>query len=55
MQAHIVLTHFLAADGVKIYFLMKVVMLHINLKGMKHREPCKHIFCPYTHPWLQMA
>ena len=27
-------------------------MLHIKLKGMEHnkRAPCKHIFCPYTHP-----
>ena len=25
-------------------------MLHIKLKGMEHRVPCYHIFCPYTHP-----
>ena len=31
-------------------FLFKVVMLHIKLKGMEHRTPCKYIFCPYTHP-----
>ena len=24
-------------------------MLHIKLRGMEHRAPCKHIFCPYTH------
>ena len=24
-------------------------MLHIKLKGMEHRAPCKHIVCPYTH------
>ena len=24
-------------------------MLHIKLKGMEHRAPCKHIFCLY--PW----
>ena len=35
---------------VKTYFFLKVVMLHIKLKGMEHRAPCKHIFCPYTHP-----
>ena len=30
---------------------MKVVMLHIiKLMGLEHRAPCKHIFCPYTHP-----
>ena len=29
--------------------LLKVVKLHIKLKGMEHRAPCKHIFCPYTH------
>ena len=32
-------------------------MLHIILKGMDHRAPDKHIFCPYTHPqtlgWVQ--
>ena len=25
-------------------------MLHIKLKGMEHRAPCKHKFCPYTLP-----
>ena len=35
---------------VKTFFLLKVVMLHIKLKGMEHRAPFKHIFCPYTHP-----
>ena len=24
-----------------------IVMLHIKLKGMEHRAPCKHIFSPY--------
>ena len=36
--------------GVKPFFL-KVVMLHINLKGMERRAPCKHVVCPYTKPW----
>ena len=25
-------------------------MLHIELMGIEHRAPCKHIFCPYKHP-----
>ena len=40
--------------GVKTFFFLKVVMLHTKLKGMEHRTPCKHIFCPNTHhgaPW----
>ena len=32
-------------------FFLKVVMSHIKLKGMEQREPCKHICCPYTHPF----
>ena len=31
-------------------FFLKVVMLHIKLKGTEHRAPCKHIFCTYAHP-----
>ena len=29
-------------------------MLHIKLKGMEHRAPCKNIFSPYTtlNPWV---
>ena len=23
-----------------------------QIKGMKHRAPCKHTICPYTHPQL---
>ena len=30
---------------VKTLFFLKVVMLHIKLKGMEHRAPCKQIFC----------
>ena len=32
------------------HFLLKVVLLHIKLKGLEHRAPCKNILCPYTHP-----
>ena len=28
-------------------------MLHIKLKVMEHRAPCKHIFYPWTHPQSQ--
>ena len=36
---------------------LKVVMLHIKLKGIEHRAPLKRIkriFCPYTPstPWV---
>ena len=31
-------------------FFLKIVMLHIKLKGLELRAPCKHIFCPNTHP-----
>ena len=27
----------------------KKFLLHIKLKDMEHRAPCKPIFCPYTH------
>ena len=40
-------------DGVKksIHFFSpkSIVMLHIKLKGMGHRAPCKQIICPYIH------
>ena len=32
------------------FFFLKVVMLHIKLKGTDHRAPHKHIFCTHTHP-----
>ena len=38
---------------VKAYVLLKVVMLHIKLKGIEHRAPCKHILCPYILPNLR--
>ena len=34
---------------VKTLFL-RVAVIHIKLKGMKHIAPCKHILCPYTNP-----
>ena len=50
MKANILSFHTPAAPGVgsNIFFFLKVVMLLIKLKGMEHRAPCKHIFCPYT-------
>ena len=41
-----ILTHTVKCSN---YFFLNIVMLHIKLKGMEHRAPCKHIFCPYTH------
>ena len=35
---------------VKTFFSLKEVMSHIKLKGIEHRAPCKHIFCPHTRP-----
>ena len=63
-STHSVLTNTLNPDGVKRskhfetwgevkrsnIVLLKVVMLHIKLKGMEHRVPCKHIVCPNTYP-----
>ena len=51
MQAHFLFLHTPSAPGFgskgqNIFFLM----LHIKFKGMEHRAPRKHIFCPYTHP-----
>ena len=39
-------SHIYTHPGAKQFFL-KVVMLHIKLKRMEQRAPCKHIFCPY--------
>ena len=39
-----------ARSKVEALFFLKVIMLHIKFKGMEYRAPCKHIFCPYTHP-----
>ena len=52
MQAHILSSHtypLWLGQKVKTFFL-KVVMLHIKLKGMEHRSPCNHMLCPNTHP-----
>ena len=32
------------------FSFLKVVTLHIKLTGMKHRTPCKQIFCPFIYP-----
>ena len=56
MQSHILSLHTPLAPGwgqkVKTCccFFLKEAMLHIKLKVMEHRAPCKHIVCPYTHP-----
>ena len=60
MQAQIMSLYTPSTSGVgskvKIFFL-NVVMLHIKLMGVLHRAPCKHMFCPNTHPrplgWCQ--
>ena len=55
MQAHnILLLHTSSAPGMgskgQNIFFLKVVVMHIKLKRMKHRAPRKHIVCPYTNP-----
>ena len=40
----------LAGSKGQTFFLLKVVMSHIKFKGTEHKVPCKHMFCPYTHP-----
>ena len=42
------LTQGLGSKGQTI-FLLKVVMLHIKLKGIEHRAPWKQVCCHYTH------
>ena len=34
---------------VKLHLILKVVMLHIKLKGFEHRAPWKQTSCHYTH------
>ena len=63
IEAHILSLHtpltLKVGSKVKTCFFLKIVMLHIKLKGMEHRAPCKHIFYPYTQPvslgWGQMV
>ena len=50
MQAHILSLHTPSTPWWEI--LLKVVMLHIILKGVEPRAPCTLIFCPYTQPRL---
>ena len=53
MLTNILLLHLPLTPGVeskvKLFSFLKVVILHIKLIGMKHRTPCKQIFCPFTH------
>ena len=39
---------------VKKVLFLKEVMMPIELMGMEHRAPCKHMFCPNAHPrpWI---
>ena len=58
MQAHILSLHThpraprVGSKGQNIFFL-KVVMLHIKLKGMEQRVTCKHLFCSVPGVWLK--
>ena len=52
MQAHILSLHTFSTPGVgsnHFFFIFLAVMLHIKLKGMELKAPCKHLSCPYTH------
>ena len=53
MHAHILSLHTPStprwSQNVITFFLI-VVMLHIKLKGLEHKTPCKHIVYHYTHP-----
>ena len=54
MQAHILSLHTPSVPGVwskcPNIFPSESSCVLIKLKGMEHRAPHKHIFCPYTHP-----
>ena len=39
----------MGSKGQNIFFL-KVIKMHIELKGMEHIAPCKHILSPYINP-----
>ena len=52
MQAHILSLRAPTVPGIVSKcqnFFLKVVMLHIKLKGIEHRAPYKHINYPYVH------
>ena len=53
MQAHTLSLRTISAPGwghkIRI-FVSEVVMLRIKLKKIARRAPCKHLFCPNTHP-----
>ena len=57
MSSHILSLHKHSTPEVKPKHFTKSNddMLHTKLKGMEHRAPFKHIFCPYTHPQSQMG
>ena len=38
--------------GKNIYFHFECNRVAYQIKGKEHRAPCKHILCPYTHPWF---
>ena len=42
-------TQRMGSKGQTIIFFLKVVMLHIILKGIEHRAPCKQTCCHNTH------
>ena len=49
--AHIPPHSSLGEWGQKVKTLFRnMVMFHIELKGMEHRAPYKHIFCAYIYP-----
>ena len=54
LPLHIPLTLGVGSKGHSFSFL-KVVMLHIKLRGMKHRTSCKQIFCHFTHPRVRRS
>ena len=37
------------------FSFLKVIMLHVKLRGMKQRTHCKYIFCPFVHQGPQMG
>ena len=53
MVANILPTYTPSTQGVEskviLHLFLKVVMLHIKLKGIEHRAPRKQICCHYTH------